>query len=83
MRKSLQAACSIPVVTNSAKVSLVVGSVLNVINQGAAIWDDGGTVSWWHVAMNFAVPYAVATYSAVAGQRVLELGAASQAESKE
>jgi len=47
----------------SAKVSLVVGALLNLINQGEAIiqMDD---VSWSHFGMNFLVPFCVAGYSA-------------------
>jgi hypothetical protein len=35
-----------------------------MINQGTTIW-SGGDVDWPRLLLNFAVPYAVASYSAV------------------
>lgn len=49
------------------KVALVVGTVLNLINQGAALWGDS-TISWLHLLLNYIVPYSVASYSAVRTQ---------------
>ena len=48
---------------NALRVAAVVGSVLNLINQGPVIW-DGGRVSWVHLVLNYLVPYCVASYSA-------------------
>ena len=48
----------------SAIVAAVVGTVLNLINQGDAIL-AGGSVSWLKVALTYAVPYCVSTYGAV------------------
>ena len=48
---------------NALRVAAVVGSVLNLINQGPVIW-DGGRVSWMHLVLNYLVPYCVASYSA-------------------
>lgn len=45
------------------KVSLVVGTVLNVINNGQQFWTHH-TVNGWQVAMNFVVPFCVSSYSA-------------------
>ncbi len=45
------------------KVSLVVGTLLNVINNGEQLW-AGHDVNIWRVAMNFVVPYCVSSYSA-------------------
>ncbi|MCH8550376.1 MAG: nitrate/nitrite transporter NrtS [Natronospirillum sp.] len=50
------------VVRRALKVSLVVGITLNLINQGNAFW-SAETVNWWHVLMNFLVPFLVSTYS--------------------
>jgi hypothetical protein len=83
MRNFFQTACSGAVVANAVRVALVVGAVLNVINQGTAFWGTETAVSWWHVAMNFAVPYCVATYSAVAGQRALQRLAVCEAQSRQ
>jgi type IV secretory pathway TrbD component len=45
------------------KVSLVVGTLLNVINNGEQLWSGHG-VNIWRVALNFVVPYCVSSYSA-------------------
>ncbi|PIQ29129.1 hypothetical protein COW36_17945 [bacterium (Candidatus Blackallbacteria) CG17_big_fil_post_rev_8_21_14_2_50_48_46] len=55
------------ILINSLKIALVVGFVLNLINQGPAIF-AGQTVSWWHILLNFCVPFCVATYSAAKNQ---------------
>ncbi len=46
---------------------LVVGTVLNLINQGDALF---GTmpVSWFKVILTYVVPYVVSTYGAVSVQ---------------
>ncbi|MBK7904611.1 MAG: nitrate/nitrite transporter NrtS [Proteobacteria bacterium] len=62
MTPLLRAALSRPIVSNSFKVSLIVGSVLNAINQGSTIMADGD-VAWFHLALNYLVPYCVASYS--------------------
>lgn len=51
------------IVINALRVSLVVGMLLNVINQGSAFIDGLG-IAWGQVLMNFVVPYCVASYSA-------------------
>lgn len=51
----------------AVRVSLVVGAILNLINQGGALWSDT-PVNWWHMALNFLVPFLVATYSAWAAE---------------
>ena len=51
------------IVREALKVSLVVGSVLNVINNGEQFWTHHA-VNLWQVAMNFVVPYCVSSYSA-------------------
>lgn len=51
------------IVRGAVKVSLVVGSVLNVINNGEQLWTHHA-VNLWQVAMNFVVPYCVSSYSA-------------------
>lgn len=48
-------------------VALVVGTVLNLINQGDAILAMGH-VSWLKVALTYSVPYAVCTYGAVSSR---------------
>ncbi len=51
------------VAANAVRVALVVGSVLNAINQGAGIWHGDG-VEWGKFALNYAVPFLVSSYSA-------------------
>lgn len=58
-------------------VALVVGTVLNLINQGDALL-GGGTVNWAKIALTFAVPYCVATYGAVS----FRIGMTSRSERK-
>ena len=48
----------------SLGVAIVVGSLLNLINQGDALF-VGGRISWVKLALTYAVPYFVATYGAV------------------
>jgi hypothetical protein len=52
-----------PVVQNALKVSLLVGTTLNIINQGPSFL-EGEPVTWWKFTLNYAVPYLVASYSA-------------------
>ena len=45
------------------KVAVVVGTVLNLINNGDRIFGQDG-ISGWSIAMNFLVPFLVSSYSA-------------------
>lgn len=67
MLRLLELACSRQIVINALKIALVVGTILNLINQGGALLALSG-VSWPHVALNFLVPYLVASYSAAKNQ---------------
>lgn len=51
------------IVVAAIKVALVVGTILNLINQGGRVL-DGLAPSWFHVALNYLVPYCVSSYSA-------------------
>lgn len=51
------------IVFNAICVALVVGTLLNLINQGQQFL-TGSEISWGHVLLNFLVPYCVANYSA-------------------
>ena len=48
-------------------VALSVGSILNLINQGDVLF-GGGRLNLFKLILTFAVPYAVATYGAVAAR---------------
>ncbi len=52
-----------PVVTRSLLVALVIGSLLNAINQGPDIW-RGEPVVVWKLALTWCVPFLVASYGA-------------------
>ncbi len=45
-------------------VTLIVGAVLNLINQGDALFGEGH-INMTKIILTFAVPYCVATYGAV------------------
>lgn len=51
----------------SLYVALVVGTVLNLINQGDALLGSA-PVNWVKVVLTYFVPYAVCTYGAVCAQ---------------
>ena len=51
----------------SLVVALIVGTILNLINQGDVLF-GGGRLNLWKLILTFAVPYAVATYGAVSYQ---------------
>jgi hypothetical protein len=53
----------------SLYVALVVGTVLNLVNQGDAILATGH-VSWVKIVLTYCVPYAVCTYGAVSSHLV-------------
>jgi len=46
---------------NAFKVSLVVGSMLNFTNHGAAIIH--GHIAWGNLTLNYLIPFCVAAYS--------------------
>jgi hypothetical protein len=48
-------------------VALVVGTILNVINQGDAFLGSS-SINWFKVVLTYCVPYAVCTYGAVSSQ---------------
>ena len=62
-RVFLRAAFSRDICIASIKVALVVGSLLNLVNQGTRLW-NAEPVNWFTFCLNFVVPYCVATYSA-------------------
>jgi len=60
-RQALRAILRPPIVTRSLIVALVVGSVLNLINQGDAIV-SGGPVQLGKLLLTFTVPFMVSSY---------------------
>ncbi len=59
----LRLMASRPVAATAIRVALVVGTCLNAINQGDALWHGSG-ISWGKVLLNYMTPYLVASYSA-------------------
>lgn len=59
----LQIAFKRSIVQAAIKVALVVGTLLNLINQGGRLL-DGLPPSWFHVGLNYLVPFCVSSYSA-------------------
>lgn len=49
-------------------VALVVGSILNLINQYEALF-GAAPVDWTKLLLTYCVPYCVATYGAVTARR--------------
>jgi len=47
---------------------LIVGSILNVINQGDA-FVRSGAIDWWKLLLTFCVPFCVATFAAYSAYR--------------
>lgn len=52
------------VARRSLIIALVVGTILNLINQGDALV-AGRPLDWFKIGLTFCVPYCVATYGAV------------------
>jgi hypothetical protein len=63
-QRGLRLACQRRIVGNAVRISLVVGTLLNAINQGGPLFAGEG-VSWGQLVLNYLVPYCVANYSAV------------------
>ena len=62
MTSFIAVALSPPVRTRALKVALLVGTILNLINQGDGLL--AGTVNVTKALVTYLVPYCVATYSA-------------------
>ena len=64
------APCHPPVLRRALLTSLVVGTVLTLINQGDAFINATLTpVLLWKIPLTYVVPFAVSTYSALAISR--------------
>lgn len=57
-----------PGLRRSAVVAVVVGTILNLINQSDALFGDGRLIVW-RLALTYAVPFAVASYGSYAALR--------------
>lgn len=72
--QGIRLAFSAPVLLRSVRVALVVGSSLNLINQGNGILHGFRGLDLPRFFLNFLVPYLVATYSAVQATLEMESG---------
>jgi hypothetical protein len=52
----------------AAVVALIVGTVLNLINQGEAVL-AGGPVRWGRLLLTYAVPFVVSAHGALSARR--------------
>jgi hypothetical protein len=66
------------IVRRSLVVAVVVGTVINLINQGDALV-AGQALNWWKIALTYCVPYCVATYGAVSARLEMQRRAAGGA----
>jgi hypothetical protein len=64
LRRALRYAFSDGIPLRSGCVALIVGTILNLINQGDAIF-GAMTINWTKIVLTYVVPYAVSTYGAV------------------
>jgi hypothetical protein len=60
-----------PSVRRSLAVTLIIGTVLNAINQGPEIFAGHWPV-WWKLMLTYFVPFAVASYGSYAAFRSSE-----------
>ena len=59
-------------IVGALKVAVLVGTVLNLINQGAALSRlELDTVDWWKAGLTYLVPFCVSVYSATRMQMQL------------
>lgn len=68
MRNLIQIASTKTVIMPSLRIAAVVGTVLNLINQGEVVMAGEG-ISIPHLLLNYAVPFCVATYSAARNEQ--------------
>lgn len=63
------------IVKRALKVSLIVGSILNIINQGEALSSfDLNSINFVKFVLTYFVPYAVTTYTATALKLEFHIG---------
>jgi hypothetical protein len=68
LRRFTTEAWSAGVPQRALVVSLVVGTTLNLINQGEAIF-GGGRINWGKLALTYTVPFLVSTHGALSARR--------------
>jgi hypothetical protein len=60
-----------PLLKRSAKVALLVGTILTVLNQGGQLLGlaPRSSLLWWKIGLTWFVPFAVATYGSLANAK--------------
>lgn len=61
MNALLEAICRPTHLFTALKVAAVVGTALNIVNQGHFLMS--GTIDWTHFLLNYAIPFLVSSYS--------------------
>ena len=64
LRQTARLLCMRDITRSSLRIALLVGTVLNLINQSGT-WLHGDDLQVGHLMLNYFVPYCVASYSAV------------------
>jgi hypothetical protein len=67
-REALARTFAWPSIRRSSVVALVIGTVLNGINQGPEVFGGHWPV-WWKLILTYFVPFAVASYGSYAAFR--------------
>jgi len=68
---ALQGAFSRPVMRSSLVVGVVVGTILNLINQGDLLGEPE-LINWYKVVLTYCVPFCVSTYGSFMAIRMFE-----------
>jgi len=75
-------ACDIKIVTKALKVSLIVGTILNLINQGDNLFTlNFEQLNSFKLFLTYSVPYLVTTYTAVSLKLEFNIGRHAAIES--
>lgn len=67
-REALQRTFAGRSIRRSLTVAVIIGTVLNLINQGPEIFSGHWPV-WWKLTLTYFVPFAVASYGSFAAFR--------------
>lgn len=67
-REALRLTFSHALLRRSLAMAIAVGTLLNIINQGDALWSGNWPVLW-KACLTFCVPFAVASYGSYAAFR--------------
>lgn len=69
-RDALRRVLAPPILWRSVTVAVLVGTVLNLINQGDALIGGHGVI-WWKIALTYCVPFLVASFGSYSALRTL------------